>query len=185
MTPRCAPSDGHVASESTRRGPDPASRQLGAARGSYATIRLQPLLEELTFALAPIGYAGLALCAALAVHRSTPLALWRLVATVIVAHVLLVWHVRYGWQFSEATRNGYGGFLLFHSALLAIVVSTFVSEALRRRLVVAAFLVVTLGASAAVYRYDVVAMYRYPVHIISLLGVGALALRLRRPQPTA
>lgn len=133
-------------------------------------------LETLTFALAPLGYAGLALCAGLAVHRQTPIGLWRLVAAIIVVHVVLVWHVRYEWQLAEATRNGYAGFLLFHTALLAIVASTFVAEAMRRRLLVAAFLVVTLGASAAVYRYDVVAMYRYPVHLTSLLGVASLAL---------
>lgn len=140
-------------------------------------------LETLTFALAPLGYAGLALCAGLAVHRRTPLGLWRLVAAVIAVHVVLVWHVRYEWQFSEATRNGYGGFLLFHTALLAIVASTMVAEAMRRRLIVAAFLVVTLGASAAVYRYDVVAMYRYPVHLTSLLGLGSFAFAWNRRRP--
>ena len=137
-----------------------------------------PLLEQLTFALAPLGYAGLAFCAVMAVHRSTPLTTWRVVAVIIVAHVALVWHVRYGWQFSEATRNGYGGFLLFHTALAAIVISTMVDEALRRKLLVAAFLVVTLGASAAVYRYDVVATYRYPVHAISILGLLGLGRRM-------
>jgi hypothetical protein len=143
------------------------------------------LLEQLTFALAPLGYAGLALCAVMAVHRSTPLTVWRVVAAIIVTHVVLVWHVRYGWQFSEATRNGYAGFLLFHTALAAIVVSTVVDEPLRRRLLVAAFLVVTMGASAAVYLYDVVAAYRYPVHAISLLGLLALVRRRMSPRPTA
>jgi hypothetical protein len=114
----------------------------------------------------------------MAVYRTTSLTLWRVVAVIIVAHVALVWHVRYGWQFSEATRNGYGGFLPFHGALAAIVVSTVVGEALRRRLLVASFLAVTLGASAAVYRYDVVATYRYPVHAISILGLLGLGRRM-------
>jgi hypothetical protein len=60
-----------------------------------------------------------------------------------------------------------------------------VDESLRRRLLVAAFLVVTLGASAAVYLYDVVAAYRYPVHAISLLGLFSLVRRMMSPRPTA
>jgi hypothetical protein len=137
-----------------------------------------PFLEQLTFALAPLGYAGLAFCTVMAVYRTTPLTLWRIVVLIIAAHVTLVWHVRYGWQFSEATRNGYAGFLLFHGALAGIVVATVVGESMRRRLLVASFLVVTLGASAAVYRYDVVATYRYPVHAISILGLLGLGRRM-------
>ena len=133
------------------------------------------MLERLTFFLAPVGYAGLTAAMLLAVHRTTPLSFWRVAAGVIVAHVALVWHVRYGWQLSEATRNGFAGFALFHGALLAIVVSTMSREALRRALLVGAFLAVTLGANAAVYKYDVVAAYRYPVHALAVLGLIGLA----------
>lgn len=132
------------------------------------------MLEQLTFLLAPLGYAGLMATMLVALHGETPLRAWRVVAGIIVTHVLLVWHVRYGWQLGEATRNGYGGFVLFHGALLAILASTVSGETLRRRLLVGAFLVVTLGANAAVYRYDVVAVYRYPVHAIAVLGLIGL-----------
>jgi len=145
------------------------------------------VLEQLTFLLAPLGYAGLTASMISAVYRHTPLGLWRVTALVIVTHVGLVWHVRYAWQFNEATRNGYAGFAMFHTALLAIVVSTIVGEDLRRKLLVTAFLVVSLGASVAVYKYDVVAGYRFPVHAITAIGLLAVGRRLwlasRGPTP--
>jgi len=140
------------------------------------------MLEQITFLLAPLGYAGLTVSMVLAVYRKTPLLLWRLTALVIVTHVSLVWYVRYGWQLSEATRGGYGGFLMFHAALLMIVVSTIVTEARRRVLLVIAFLIVTMGASVAVFKFDVVTAYRYPVLAIAVLGLFALARARLKPR---
>jgi hypothetical protein len=132
------------------------------------------MLEFFTFLLAAIGYAGLALTAVIAAHRAVPAALLRLVAVIIASHVALVWAFRYEGQLGQATRNGYFGFLVFHTALLAVVGSVFVADRLARRLVIAAFGIVTIGAVGAVFRYEEVAMYRVPVILCAILGVGGL-----------
>jgi hypothetical protein len=104
----------------------------------------------------------------------------RVVTLVIVVHVILVWVVRYEGRFSDATRNGYVGFMLFHGALLAIVTSAFVNQRLARQLLITAFGVVTVGALGAVFRYDVVAIYRVPVIVCAIVGSFGL-LRAYRP----
>ena len=130
--------------------------------------------EFITFLLAPIGYLGLMIAAVRAARRRHTIVFRRMVAAVIVTHVFLVWSVKYGWQLSEATRNGYTGFVLFHAALLAIVASVFVRDRLARRLLVSAFGVVTVGALGAVYLYDEVKAYRIPVIAIALVGLTGL-----------
>ena len=134
-------------------------------------------LEFLTFLLAPIGYAGLTTVTVMAAYGRMPTLLHRVTAAIIVTHVFMVWHVRYEWQFSEATRNGYGGFALFHGALLAIIASTVVPMRIAEKLLVAAFLTVTLGALVATSRYDVVRAYRIPVIVIAIAGVVGLVYR--------
>jgi hypothetical protein len=136
------------------------------------------VLEFITFLLAPIGYAGLTSTMVLSTRGRWPAMLARLTAIVVVTHVFLVWHVRYQWQFSEATRNGFGGFALFHAALLAIVTSLAVDFRVARRLVIAAIVVVTMGAVAATFMYDVVEKYRLPVIAIALAGI-VMALQPR------
>lgn len=138
------------------------------------------MLEFITFALAPIGYLGLTVTALTSARGAVPITLLRAVALVIVIHVILVWIVRYEGQLSQATRNGYAGFILFHSALLAIVTAAFVGGRLARRLIVAAFGIVTVGAFAAVFRYDVVAIYRVPVIVCAIVGTVGL-VRAYRP----
>jgi hypothetical protein len=137
------------------------------------------MLEFITFLLASIGYAGLTLAALKAARGAVPATLLRGVAVVILSHVTLVWVVRYQGQFGEATRNGYIGFLLFHSALAAVVGSVLVRERIARRLIIGAFVIVTVGALGAVFRYEVVAIYRFPVVLCALVG-GAGLLRAYR-----
>jgi hypothetical protein len=145
------------------------------------------MVEFVTFLLAPIGYVGLTITAVQAARGPIPVTLLRAVTVIVLIHVLLVWIVRYDGQLSEATRNGYVGFALFHTTLLAIVASLFVGERLARRLLVAAFGIVTIGALGAVFRYDVVAMYRVPVILCAVLGSAGLvrAYHMRRAAPAA
>jgi hypothetical protein len=143
------------------------------------------MLEFVTFLLAPIGYAGLTLTAVKAGGGAVPVSLLRGVAAVILGHVTLVWIVRYQGQLGEATRHGYLGFLLFHSALLAIVTSVFVGHRLARQLILGAFGVVTVGALGAVFRYEVVAMYRIPVVVCAVIGSIALFRAYRRSRGLA
>lgn len=141
------------------------------------------MLEQLTFLLAPVGYAGLTVTAV--AYGRLPLLFWRATVLVIMAHVSLVWHVRYDWQFAQAARNGYAGFMLFHLALLMIIASAFARDALRRRLVWIAFGVVTLGALGAVFKYEIVARYRLPVIVCAVAGILALAHAYRRRRLTS
>ena len=131
--------------------------------------------EFITFLLAPIGYAGLTTVTVLAARGRIPPLLLRATVAIIVLHVLLVWHVRYEWALSEATRNGYGGFALFHGALAAILASTGAPFRVARILLTVAFFVVTLGALVATATYDVVRVYQVPVILIGVTGMAFLA----------
>ena len=130
--------------------------------------------EFITFLLAPIGYLGLMIAAVLAAKGQHTIGLRRVVAVIVLTHVILVWTVRYEWQFSEATRTGYAGFVLFHGALFAILASAFVRNNLARRLLVIAFGIVTVGALGAVFMFDEVKAYRVPVIAIALAGLTGL-----------
>ena len=142
------------------------------------------MLEFITFLLAPIGYAGLTSTMVLSARGRWPSGLARVTAAIVVTHVFLVWHVRYEWQFSEATRNGYVGFVIFHAALAAMLTSLAVGVRIARRLVMAAFAAVSVGAIAATFRYDIVAHYRIPVLIIALTGIVSLAYGWRTATTT-
>jgi hypothetical protein len=139
------------------------------------------MLEQVTFLLAVIGYAGLAAATVAAARGRLHPGFWRSVAAVIVLHVLLVWGVRYDWQFAQAVRNGYAGFVIFHAALAMICGSLAAPDPLARRLIVTAFAIVSAGAIGAVFRYDVVAIYRVPVLIAALGGTVGL-IWARRPK---
>lgn len=135
----------------------------------------------ITFLLAMIGYTGMTFIVLYTIKRKVPLLFWLVVVLIILVHVIMVWNFRYGWQFSVAVRNGYWGFIIFHSALLMILVSTFVKESLAKILIRISFVVVTAGAVGAVFRYDVVEIYKLPVLICSIAGsTGLLWNYLRR-----
>jgi len=116
-----------------------------------------------TFALAILGYLGLTSTVVIAARTGFPRRWWRIVVAIIVSHVTLVWSVRYGGDFSLAIRNGYFGFILFHSALAMIMTSLFLPVHWARPMVDVCFLIVSAGALGAVFIYEVVDMYRLPV----------------------
>jgi hypothetical protein len=137
-------------------------------------------LEALTFPAALLGYAGLTLTAVFAALGRPPGWAWRAFVPVILLHVGLVWAYRYRGEVAVATRNGYAGFILFHTALLTILLSAVVPARAASALVRLAFLVVSAGAVGAVFRYDEVGLYRAPVLLCAVAGVpviGALAVR--------
>jgi hypothetical protein len=133
-------------------------------------------VETVTFALAMLGFAGLAASAALAAWRRPSLLVALPTSAAIAAHVALVWAFRYGGSLAQATRNGYAGFVIFHAALLAIVASLLVPRRVASWLLLAAFAAVCVGAIGAVFRYNVVAVYRVPVIACALAGWSAIAL---------
>ena len=130
-----------------------------------------------TFALAILGYIGVTAMVAVTSHGRLPLRVWRVIAGVIVVHVLMVWHFRYGWEFTLSVRNGYVGFALFHLALALILVSTAVGQRWAEILIHVVFVIVTAGALGATFRYDVVAIYQIPVIVCALVGAGNLVWR--------
>jgi hypothetical protein len=131
-------------------------------------------IEFVTFLLAIIGYIGLGFNLFTIVRSQLKKPYLAATAIVILVHVFMVWAFRYGWAFSQATRNGYVGFLLFHGALLCIITSVFAGTEIANKLVIAAFLIVSAGAIGATFRYEVVAIYRIPVLIIAAIGVTGL-----------
>jgi len=128
----------------------------------------------ITFLLAIIGYTGLTTVLLLSLKRKDPILFWRIVATIIFVHVIMVWTYRYDWQFSIAVRNGYSGFIIFHTALLMILISNVVNKRSALILIRLSFIVITIGALGASFRYDVVAIYRLPVMLCALAGGGGL-----------
>lgn len=134
----------------------------------------------LTFVLAILGYLGLTAVMLRSLWYPVPKRWWSVVVAVIFTHVVMVWMFRYDWQFELAVRNGYVGFVLFHTALLIMVGSSFVSERLMRVGIIIGFCVVSLGASGAVFRYEVVELYRIPV--LGCAGFGILAMLARLVQ---
>jgi hypothetical protein len=65
-------------------------------------------------------------------------------------------------------------FLIFHAALLMIIASAFRSSHAAAKIVRIAYLIVTAGALGAVFRYDIVALYRIPVIVCALGGTGVM-----------
>ena len=144
------------------------------------------MLESMTFALAAVGYLGLTASAVAMTHGRAPMRFFRFVVAIISLHVALVWHVRYGWSIAQATRNGYVGFVLFHSALAALVIAAVARGPITRVLILMSFGLVTLGALGAVFMDEAAATWRVPIILSACLGVGGLAaaLWLRQIRPT-
>lgn len=130
----------------------------------------------ITFVFAIIGYVGLTTVMVSTLRGKFPIWLWRGIALVIIVHVLMVWTYRYSWHFELAVRNGYAGFLIFHSAVLIIVASTVARREMAQYMIHAAFLVVSAGALGASFRYEVVELYRIPVVLCALTG-GFMLIR--------
>jgi hypothetical protein len=86
----------------------------------------------------------------------------------------MVWIYRYELQFSLAVRNGYIGFAIFHTALLMILISTVVKEHITLILIRLSFIIVTIGAVGAIFRYDVVTIYRLPIMLCAFAGSAGL-----------
>jgi len=131
-------------------------------------------VDAVTFGLAVAAYGSLALDAAMGVKRVLSIP----TAVVAVTHVVLVWHGRFHWSLATATTRGWAGFIVFHSALALIVAAAAAPGRWAERCVYTAFPVVTVGAVSAVFRYDWVAAWRWPVVAIAALGATALVRRL-------
>jgi hypothetical protein len=95
-------------------------------------------------------------------------------AVVITAHVALVWRWRFDGSLAVAWGKGAVGFIVFHLAWGLSVGAAVAPEWLSRRLLIVAFPVVSAGAIGAVFKYDDVQAYRWPVIAIAVIGLAVL-----------
>lgn len=135
------------------------------------------IVKSITFLLAILGYIGLTVTLIFSLKGKIPFTFWRVVSLIILLHVFMIWTVHYEWNFSTSVRNGYSGFLIFHSALLMNLISTFVNKSIALILIRISSVVVTVGAVGAVFRYESVQFYKLPVIICALvIGVALLVI---------
>ncbi len=81
--------------------------------------------DAVVFGLAGTGYILLAKDTALRVSGRRWPALGILTALVILAHVALVWALRFEWSLPRAWEKSPAAFLVFHTALLLILAAPF------------------------------------------------------------
>ena len=130
--------------------------------------------DLLTFGLAFAGY--LLLCSEVVLRaggRAVP-GSSLLLAAVVATHVACVWSFRFGGSFDLAYSGREPGFFLFHGALLLIVTAPFVERRWTDRLLGVAFVIVSLGAIGASFKYEVVSILRLPV-VAACLATGVAA----------
>jgi hypothetical protein len=134
----------------------------------------------------PLALAGYVLLTGAFAHRllrgrvHPPLA--GALALVVTLHVLLIWTEVYELEPARAVRNGWAGAVVFHGAYLAILAHGVAGARARWAgwLVYPAWLLVSAGGIGATFKFDVVSGYRAPMLGVALLGLLAVAIRVRR-----
>ncbi len=139
---------------------------------------------SVVFGLAALGYLLLAKDAALRIVGRRWPALGMLTALVVGTHVALVWAVRFEWSFAYAWEKGAPAFLLFHTALLLILLAPLTAPRLRDRLVWSAFGIVSLGALPAPFLYPEVRVLAVPL-LAAFAGVATAVVTARRHRRAA
>ena len=143
------------------------------------------MADSITFGLAFTGYALLAADASRRVRGQCSVTLTRLCAAVVVAHVLCVWALRFDWSFVAMFDKSPFAFVLFHTALLGIILASLLAEPSRSRLVIGSFAIVCLGAIPAPFRYDEIAVLQIPVLATALAAAWYAWWPHRTQPPTA
>ena len=138
----------------------------------------------MTFALAFVAYVLLGVSVVLGVRGYVTRRYTMAAALVAATHVTLVWTLRYHGSLAAALDKGRAGFVIFHFALLLLIVATVMPQPLSAVLTWLAFPVVTSGAVGAAFKYDYVAGYRIPLLVTAgaAVGLGFLAWRKRRAE---
>lgn len=127
----------------------------------------------ITFFLGVTGYLGLTIVIILSLQEYFPSIIWKITTLIILAHVIMIWLFRYDLHFPLAVRNSYSGFAIFHSALILILLSHFYKRK-SLLLIRLSFIIVSMGAIGAVFRYDVVELYKVPVLTCAITGCCGL-----------
>tara|TARA_R110002094_G_scaffold101533_4_gene101487 strand:- start:539 stop:964 length:426 start_codon:yes stop_codon:yes gene_type:complete len=136
--------------------------------------------DDVTFGLALIGYALLAVQFVCAHTKREARVLAIVTATVVVAHVACVWGLRFDWSLSAMLDKSLPGFVIFHSALLLILLAPAVRGANRAWVTTAAFALVTAGALPAPFRYPELSLLLLPLVAIAATAVGWVIVSKQR-----
>ncbi len=135
-------------------------------------------MDWLVFGLAYVGYALVCADVSMRAWRRKSRIVTAAAAVVILAHVALVWIVRFEGSLDVALSKGAAGFAIFHVALALIVAASLAPEPWSGRAMFTAFPIVTLGALGAAFKYDYVAVLRLP--LIAAFGAAIAAIVLAR-----
>jgi len=106
-------------------------------------------MDWLVFGLAYVGYALVCASVSMRAWRSKSRIVPAAAAGVIVAHIALVWIVRFEGSLDAALSKGAAGFAIFHDALALMVAAALAPEPWSGRAMFTAFPVVTLIAEFA------------------------------------
>lgn len=138
------------------------------------------MLQPITFPLAYAAY--LMLCGQTLLHLRARGPRWLsvLLAVTATTHVALVWHHSFDWSVRHAWSGSPAALLIFHTALALIIVAALTPAPWSGRLTILAWPIVTLGATGAVLRREVVAHYFWPVVLAAGVTLACGAWRLCR-----
>jgi hypothetical protein len=137
--------------------------------------------DDCTFGLAIVGYGLLATDFARLWRGRNSRALPWLTAAVVLAHVACVWALRFDWSLHRMLDKGIIGFVLFHCALVLVLLAPLLGGKGRRRTVTGAFVLVSAGALPAPFRYPELGLLALPllaVFVAAMLHVVAGRPRL-------
>jgi hypothetical protein len=135
--------------------------------------------NAVTFGLAGAGYILLAKDTALRLAGRPWPALGVLTALIVLVHVALVWAFRFEWSFTKAWEKSPPAFLIFHSALLLILLAPLAAPPARDRLTWIAFAIVSAGALPAPFRYPELQLLAIPL-LAAFIAVVTVFLVVRR-----
>jgi hypothetical protein len=136
--------------------------------------------DDVTFGLALIGYALLAIQFARVHAKRETRGLAIVTATVVTAHVACIWGLRFDWSLTLMLDKSLPGFAIFHTALLLILMAPLLRGKLCVLVTTAAFGLVTAGALPAPFRYPELSLLLLPLVAIAATAIGHVVVTKRR-----
>jgi hypothetical protein len=119
--------------------------------------------DLVTFGLAYLGYVLLCIRVVARAHGRASRLLALATALVVAAHVACVWTFRFDWSLTRALDKSVAGFVVFHTALLLVLIASLADGRAADRALFAAFAVVSCGALPAPFRYEEIRLLALPM----------------------